>query len=140
MPKRTYTRPQQTPGEPYGTARWESLAKRFKTAQPLCQICLHFDTLTDCAPGTGNGVSDHVIRIKDGGSVYDEANIITMCRSHHSRKSAIELTEPIRVPSVRNDYGELIPADKAEAIAIIANRLTPWMGEGYDIFNPAGRV
>lgn len=71
----------------YHRKAWKAVRRLQLNSAPICEVCYESGTLTDCTRG---GQIDHVIRIEDGGAPLDTANLMTMCREHHAKKSAME--------------------------------------------------
>ena len=52
--------------------------------EPLCRECSRLGKLTPAAE------VDHIVRISDGGARLDDANLQSLCKSCHSRKTLAE--------------------------------------------------
>lgn len=64
----------------YKSARWRACRRKVLSRDRYtCKVCLRF----------GNEV-DHVVPIADGGSAWDMANLQTLCKSCHTRKTQRE--------------------------------------------------
>lgn len=59
----------------YQSSAWRNTSKAFLTANPVCFLC-----------GKPSKISDHKVRIKDGGDPYNWANLQPMCSKCHNRK------------------------------------------------------
>ena len=70
-------------------SRWRKLREFILRRVVFCEACQFTDIYTDIT-GSGNAHLDHIIARADGGSVYDVRNIAVLCRSCHSKKSALE--------------------------------------------------
>ena len=70
--------------EIYNGKSWRNLTKLMAALEPLCRYCLQ-KGLT-----VASEVTDHIIAIEDGGSVYDRRNLQRLCTSCHNQKSADE--------------------------------------------------
>jgi 5-methylcytosine-specific restriction enzyme A len=67
----------------YNTKRWRNLRRDKLTANPQCEA-------NGCtAPATD---VDHIVRLRTGGAPYDWANLQALCHSHHSAKTAVEMS------------------------------------------------
>lgn len=73
-----------TSNKVYQTYKWRKFSAAYKDRNPLCVKC--------DAKGitTAASVTDHIVRIEDGGAVYDESNLQSLCRFHHNSKSGKE--------------------------------------------------
>ena len=76
-----HTRPNR---ELYNSARWRVDSKAHKAENPLCVMCLEKGLAVD------SYVSDHIIPVNNGGSVWDWGNRQALCRIHHDKKSREE--------------------------------------------------
>lgn len=61
----------------YHTAQWRAVRAAFLRRNPACAECSD--------PAT---VVDHIVPIRKGGHLVDEANLQAMCASCHNRKTA----------------------------------------------------
>jgi 5-methylcytosine-specific restriction protein A len=68
----------------YNSRKWRKAAERFKQANPLCVMCQDEGKVTPAQ------FADHIIRIEDGGSRFDESNLQSLCEFHHNQKSGRE--------------------------------------------------
>lgn len=68
----------------YDTTRWRKARKSFLSANPLCVECAKEGKVT-----AANTV-DHIKRVNDGGSFWNEDNWQGLCYKHHAKKSAQE--------------------------------------------------
>jgi 5-methylcytosine-specific restriction protein A len=68
----------------YGTARWRKLRHWVLQHEPLCLDCKSRERLE---PATE---VDHVIPIEQGGSPFEVSNLMPLCASCHSSKTARE--------------------------------------------------
>lgn len=57
--------------------QWPRVSREFLEAHPECVIC-----------GKRSSHADHIIPVARGGAVLDWSNLQSLCRSHHSRKTA----------------------------------------------------
>ncbi|ROP84256.1 HNH endonuclease [Stella humosa] len=55
---------------------WRELRKRFLAAHPRCCMC-----------GAAANEVDHIVAIADGGARLAWANLRSMCKPHHSRRT-----------------------------------------------------
>ena len=127
-PWKTKREPQQrknydTGQATYNNRLWKNMSRRHKELEPLCQVCLQADILTDSAPGNAKGVTDHMIPIIYGGSFTHQNNLVTMCKGHHNLKSGIEKQQPIYQGPTMSALDGIAPVDRDEAIRIIATKL-----------------
>jgi 5-methylcytosine-specific restriction protein A len=63
---------------------WRRLRKMQLAREPLCRECAKTQRITSAAE------VDHVIPIRQGGARLDAANLQSLCRSCHSRKTLRE--------------------------------------------------
>jgi 5-methylcytosine-specific restriction endonuclease McrA len=70
--------------EIYNSPRWRKLRLMILNDSPLCIHCEKDRLIT---PAT---VCDHIIPINEGGLVWNESNIQTLCSTCHNKKSAYE--------------------------------------------------
>lgn len=61
-------------------------------------------------------VTDHIIRIEEGGAPWDENNFMAMSKYWHDKKSAYEKHHGTLVPWILNQEGQKIPRDKNDII------------------------
>lgn len=58
---------------------WAKVARKHKQREPQCRVC-----------GTEDDLQvDHITEVTDGGSLYDAANLQTLCETHHDEKTAL---------------------------------------------------
>lgn len=81
----------------YRSVKWIKLSRLFRAKNPFCVECKKEGVLTDCSPGTGNGVTDHIKPVSSGESrqmkwllMWSWDNLQTLCNSHHASKSSYE--------------------------------------------------
>jgi 5-methylcytosine-specific restriction enzyme A len=65
---------------PYATRQWRRLRAAVLAMHPVCEYCRQ-ERAT---------VADHRTRIKDGGAVWDMANIVASCWACHQSKRQAE--------------------------------------------------
>ena len=70
--------------EIYNSWKWRKFAKRYKENNPLCIKCEEEGIVSSAY------VADHIQRIEDGGEVFNENNIQSLCEFHHNQKSGKE--------------------------------------------------
>lgn len=68
----------------YQTWKWRLFSKRYKEHNPLCIKCEREGRVT------GTDVTDHIVRIEDGGAIWDDINLQPLCTCHHNSKSGKE--------------------------------------------------
>ena len=68
----------------YSSKRWRSVRLYYLQKNPLCVQCK--------AKGVINGaeVIDHILPIRQGGDMYNEMNLQSMCKVCHDKKSRSE--------------------------------------------------
>ena len=66
----------------YPSSYWRQVRAQHLASEPLCRTCKAEGRLTAA------DTVDHVIPVKDGGSVYDDDNLRSLCASCHSRQHA----------------------------------------------------
>ena len=71
----------------YNSKRWRSLRRYYISMNPLCEECIKHDYTT---PGE---CVDHIIPMRDGGSMVGLNNLQTLCNSCHATKSGREARE-----------------------------------------------
>ncbi|MGW9415162.1 HNH endonuclease signature motif containing protein [Arthrobacter cupressi] len=60
--------------------KWIKVKRTHLRREPGCRVC-----------GTTAGVEvDHIIEVTDGGALYDDANLATLCLAHHREKTAAQ--------------------------------------------------
>lgn len=84
-PKRRYDHQYHQGKYIYGTAWWKKLRDLQLIKQPLCEMCLQFDIITEAT------VVDHIIEVKDGGEARDPDNLQSLCRACHQKKTGDEI-------------------------------------------------
>ena len=67
----------------YGTARWKKFRAWYIGKHPLCEECLDVDRMVDA------NVVDHIVEIKDGGSLTSEDNARSLCNKCHAKKTSL---------------------------------------------------
>lgn len=68
----------------YRSAAWRRLSRLQLKREPLCAECLKAERITPAE------ISDHVIPIRAGGARLDMANLQSLCKSCHRRKTNLE--------------------------------------------------
>lgn len=115
-PKRLNYLPQpkeQQPRQPtsdqvfYNSGPWRRLRKQQIKIAPFCEVHLTKQELIDCTFGTP---IDHLVPITEGGARLAMENLLTLCETCHSRKSALESKRGCLINTVTAD-GEKIPAE-----------------------------
>ncbi len=82
MDIRTAKPPPKTADPELLTRDWKAMRERvIREANGQCQV-----------PGCTRAAryADHIVERKDGGAVFDRANLQAMCPSHHTRKTNVE--------------------------------------------------
>jgi 5-methylcytosine-specific restriction enzyme A len=69
----------------YNSTAWRRFRRVFLADHPLCVECGALGRVTAA------NVVDHVVAIRDGGAIWDEANLQPLCATHHDAKSGREL-------------------------------------------------
>jgi len=67
----------------YNSKRWRILRHRVLTEQPWCDE-------PDCLALAKH--VDHIVGLRDGGAPFDRNNVHGLCVSHHSAKTALEVS------------------------------------------------
>ncbi len=62
---------------------WPAVRRRYITAHPLCEMCLREGRTTAAQE------VHHIVPLADGGT-HDEDNLMALCKSCHSRITALE--------------------------------------------------
>jgi hypothetical protein len=86
----------------YGRREWRNFAEKHKKNNPFCAHCIR-----EGKTKIGE-ISDHIIPINAGGSVWDLRNLQNLCRVHDNIKRSNE-SRGIILPTY-GDYGDLLPA------------------------------
>lgn len=68
----------------YQSAAWQALRDRKIRQTPFCEICYAEGRMTPAV------IVDHRVEIKDGGAKLDIANLTSVCRACHNKKTAAE--------------------------------------------------
>lgn len=68
----------------YFRARWRKVRALHLQQEPFCRECRKEGRLVEA------NIVDHIIPRDHGGSEYEDHNLQTICRNHHSRKSMLE--------------------------------------------------
>lgn len=71
----------------YDSTAWQRVRSIQISTVPYCEACFLQRTITDCTHGAP---IDHIVPINHGGAELDSNNLMTLCPSHHDRKSAME--------------------------------------------------
>lgn len=82
--RKPFERNVQSNNEIYNSWKWRKFAKRYKENNPLCVECEKIGIIVSVK------VADHITPINEGGEVYNEANIQSLCEKCHNRKSSHE--------------------------------------------------
>lgn len=91
-----YNKHVRTGHEFYKTREWKDTRKWFANKNPLCIVCK--------ANGIAQAVEivDHIIEVKDGGSLLCITNLQSLCKRHHNTKTAHAVAERVgRVKSLQ---------------------------------------
>ena len=86
----------------YSSSRWKKIRKLHKLDNPICAEC---EKKGEISPAE---VTDHVIRMQDGGSPDDTRNLQSLCHRCHNVKSGKERHGYI-VRFKLNEDGDKIP-------------------------------
>lgn len=111
------------------TARWRRASLRHRAASPECEVCL----MLYGTGGHGDVLHvDHVIGLAQGGDAYNPRNLMTLCASHHGRKSAMESRG--YCPESIESIGGSLPYDRSQVIRDVAS------GHGQEVDPQGGAV
>ena len=99
LPKKTVRQPSGDQSFLHSPA-WRKVRQIKLRLNPVCEVCG-----IDCT--TKNPI-DHVISRANGGALLDLSNLMTLCETHHNKKSAME-QKGLHIESVLFE-GELVPA------------------------------
>lgn len=91
---------------PYNNRKWRNYSFKLRTEKIYCEDCLEENRFVL------SKVTDHVVRVEDGGSFEDPRNHRALCDDCHNRKRGKE-AHGLKIPSTRNENGELIPLQNA---------------------------
>lgn len=105
LPKKDFARKVDNKGF-YNSKHWRKLSKLVRQEQPLCEVAKHFG-LTIKAD-----VTDHVIRVEEGGAKLDRNNLMAMSHHYHNIKSGKEKHKGILIQYVLNNDGDKIPLNR----------------------------
>ena len=78
-PQRQYDAQRGSPSADGYDRKWSAFSKAYLKRNPFCVVC-----------GEPANDVDHIIPLRDGGQKYWEGNLQSMCKSHHSVKTARE--------------------------------------------------
>ena len=70
----------------YSSTRWRAFRRVFLAEHPLCVECRAAGRITAA------NVVDHITPVREGGAVWDVANLQPLCAPHHDAKSGRETT------------------------------------------------
>lgn len=71
----------------YHSGRWVNHVRPAKAKRdPLCQWCAYEGVVRPMKH------VDHWVPLAQGGAPFDDDNLVSLCHSHHSRKTALEQT------------------------------------------------
>jgi len=65
----------------YGSRRWREMARVQLQREPMCAECAKVGRATLAR------IADHIHPIRDGGAKFDFANLQSLCRACHNRKT-----------------------------------------------------
>jgi len=70
--------------ELYQSHRWHKYSTQYRKINRLCVMCLRegVTQVSQCV--------DHIVPIKEGGSIWDSDNHQALCTKHHNQKTALE--------------------------------------------------
>ena len=71
------------------TRRWQRLSRAYRRRNPLCVLCRAEGYVVAARE------VDHIIARRDGGAVWDERNLQSLCRTHHMLKTRGEQGAPV---------------------------------------------
>jgi 5-methylcytosine-specific restriction protein A len=71
----------------YQSAEWQTLRDLKIRQTPFCERCYAEGRMTPAE------IVDHEVEIKDGGARLDMANLTSLCRGCHNKKTAAERTK-----------------------------------------------
>src|SRR5262249_22540703 len=81
LPCATHPRfPNSTIAKLYASHRWRIVSTRHRIEEPLCRVCKSQGRMTPAK------ITDHIIAIRDGGAIWDEENLQSLCRQCDQRK------------------------------------------------------
>lgn len=101
-------------GNPYANSRrWRSKSKAFRKRNAFCEVWLAFGRHVK------SDVVDHIIRIEDGGSFWDERNYMAMSHFWHNKKRGME-SRGLKMRRTKG-RGGWIPLDREEIITRFYN-------------------
>ena len=70
----------------YNTSRWRKFRAVFLFNNPFCVFIM--DDGKPC--NAWSNTADHIVPISQGGAIWDEGNLQSLCQSHHSLKTINE--------------------------------------------------
>ena len=68
----------------YNSREWRTHSTSFRRDNPLCVKCLDEGLAID------SQVTDHIVQIIKGGSIWDSSNLQALCKPCHDKKSREE--------------------------------------------------
>lgn len=99
----------------YNSTAWRQCSRLIRQSNPICEVCKTINMLNT------SDVTDHIITINEGGSVYDGRNHMAMCHHHHNIKSGKEKHQAILIPWTLNAHDEKIPQNRNDIIKLLTN-------------------
>lgn len=82
--QRIYNKEKRTGQEFYNSKRWSRVRRAYAKANPLCVHCKEQGFIV------AMNVVDHIIPIKEGGDLFSESNLQSLCKTCHGKKTADE--------------------------------------------------
>ncbi len=76
----------------YANYKWKKVAKAHKQKNPCCEICNEKGFVSAVE------VTDHIIRMEDGGDPYHSDNLQSLCKKCHGSKSGKEAHGIYNIP------------------------------------------
>lgn len=97
----------------YNSSAWRNTSRSYREDNPLCEV------YSDQGRTVAAQMVDHLIRIEDGGSPFDPANLMAMSHQQHNRKSGMERHKGILIKTKKNSEGELIPFNRSDIFKVL---------------------
>jgi 5-methylcytosine-specific restriction protein A len=92
----------------YRSAKWRRTTQLYRRLNPLCEASNYEGFIV------GAEVTDHIVPIQQGGSKFDERNLMPLCHREHNRKRGFEKNG--YCVQTTNTPDGLIPVDRDEIL------------------------
>ena len=108
----------------YRQNRWTVASRSHRAAHPKCSVQSCTEMVSTVPGAKHTGVTDHIIPLEQGGAGFDKRNYMSLCHSHHNKKSRLEQIYGILYECEQNEKGKKIPIrdDKDQIIPCIGRQ------------------